>query len=456
MTLIGQSKEVTPSSDDSGLESTIEYQMGQPAETGGGFIVSTLRGVVAFAATTGDQALVSFSSFGVTIVVGRLLGPGGFGLFTLLWSAALFLNVVQQSFIVAPMLTLASKYAGRARSRYFGSVLTLQVFLAITLSILVAACYTLGVWCGFFAPEIKRTILPLACACFFFQMQEFIRRMLQATYRPVAALLCDLTTYGLQIVILSWMLLRRQGDMGTIFWTLAGTWMAGCVFFAAVRGQIELSRFAVASARDIHLSFGRPLALTNLFQWFSGYGALYIVAARLSPAAVGNARAAMNIVAPLNVLAVGIQIFLSIEAAQIYRSEGVRALTRLLRCYAVAFTLACAPLFLAMSVWGRPLVRMLLGARFEIPTSWIVAQFACVVAGALFGFAVVHFKTIERTKYTALAAGCGLLLTLTVTVMLVNLLGTGAFFVGLLAGQVGMLCCAGWFWLRSIRERELG
>lgn len=412
--------------------------------------------IIAFAATTGDQALVSLSNFGVTIVVGRILGPEGFGIFTLVWSVALFLNVVQQSFFVAPMLTLSSKYEGNERSKYFGSVLALQSAFAISSMILLVLGFEIGVLGDFFSPKVNQTILPLACACFFYQMQEFIRRMLQATARSVAALLCDVTTYGLQIAMLSWLLLNKQAGMASIFWMLAATWMAGCVFFVTVRGQIEFSKAAVTMAMGVHFSFGGSLALANLFMWFSGYGSLYAVAAQLSPAAVGNIRAAMNVVAPFNVLAVGIQIFLSIEAAQVYRLHGMQAMTRLLRNYAVGFMLVCVPLGLVLWIWARPLVRALLGSRFEVPASWLVGQFVAVVAFALFGFLMVHFKTIERNYYTALAAGGGMLLTLTLTTMLVRPLGAGAVFVGLVAGQTGAIACAGWFWLKSIRGQELG
>ena len=44
------------------------------------------RRLIDFAATTGDQALVSVCNFGVAIIAGRILGPAGFGLFTLIWS----------------------------------------------------------------------------------------------------------------------------------------------------------------------------------------------------------------------------------------------------------------------------------------------------------------------------------------------------------------------------------
>ena len=425
----------------------------EPWERGAG---RRRQGVLAFAATTIDQGMVSFSNFGVTILVGRFLGPTGFGIFTLVWSVALFLNVVQQSFVVAPMLTLSSKYLGIKRSRYFGGVFVLQSSLAISLIFLLILSYELGVGAGLFSPEINQTILPLACACFLYQMQEFIRRMLQATARPVAALLCDLTTYGLQIAGLSRLLLHKQASMGAVFWTLAATWAAGCLFFFALLGQIRFSKAAIRIAPGAHFSFGGSLALANLFQWFGAYGALYAVAAWLSPAAVGNVRAAMNVVAPLNVLAMGMQVFLSIEAAQVYRSGGIGALTRLLRQYAIGFMLVCLPLGLGLWVWARPLVRLLLGSRFEVPSAWILGQFACVATGVLFGFLIVHFKTIERTYYTAIAAGGGMLLTLALTAMLVKPLGAGAVFVGLVSGQAVTTVCAGWFWLKSIRGKELG
>jgi len=407
-----------------------------------------------FAATTGDQALVSVCNFSVAIIVGRILGPAGFGLFTLIWSVALLLNVAQQSFVIAPLFTFTAMFLPAERPRYFYRVLVVQILFACVACILGGLSFWICVAAGLLSPDLKILILPIAAACFAFQLQEFLRRLMQAARAPIVAFFCDLLTYGLQIGLLVRELFVHHSNLSAIFLILGGSWLIGCSFFLVVGRFLAVGKTQLIETARMHFSFGFSVALTNMSQWFASYGTLYLVGVVLSPAAVGNIRAAISVVAPLNVLAMGIQTYLSIEAAHVYQAVGMAGLVSLLRRATLRFLAACAPGVL-ICIWARPLMHFLLGPRFVVPTSWVVELFFCVVLGAVFGMTIVHFKTIARPILGAFAAALGLVITLGSTGLLVFKVGAAAAPAGLLIGQICTLGLAAYFWIRSAKDSKV-
>lgn len=410
--------------------------------------------IVNFVATTGDQALVSLCNFGVAIIVGRLLGPEAFGLFTLIWSIALLLNVVQQSFIIAPLFTFSAKFPLTERRKYFFRVLALQSLFAGIAFTLVGLSLWTCVTAGLLSPDLRPLIVPIALACLAFQLQNFIRRLLQVARLPVLAFICDLVTYGLQIGLLFRELVAGHSSLAMVFLALGVSWLVGCFFFFAARKCVIFGQAHPVETCRLHLSFGFSVVLADFFQWSASYGTLYMVGAVLSPTAVGNIRAAISIVAPLNVLAVGIQTYLSIEAADVYHTAGISALVGLLRRATLRFLVACTPGVL-VCIWSEPLMRLLLGPRYHVPTSWVAELFLVVVLSAVFGMVMVHFKTVERPALSAYASGFGLIIALLGTVLLVFRIGAGAAPAGLLAGQICTLGAACYFWTRSTKDSQL-
>src|SRR5579884_2332147 len=126
-----------------------------------------------FAATITDQGLVSFANFTATVLIGRALGPYALGVFTLLWSIPLFLNVVQQSFLIAPMLTLRSKVQPEDQASYLLGVGKLQLIcagvapLVLILTLLYLRLFRIEV------TVIQHYGIPVTFACVAFQFQEF-------------------------------------------------------------------------------------------------------------------------------------------------------------------------------------------------------------------------------------------------------------------------------------------
>jgi hypothetical protein len=84
----------------------------------------------------------------------------------------------------------------------------------------------------------------------------------------------------------------------------------------------------------------------------------------------------------------------------------------------------------------------------------VVELFFFVILSAVFGMAIVYFKTIARPILGAFAAALGLVITLAGTGALVFRIGAGAAPAGLLAGQICTLGLAAFFWIRSKKDSK--
>ncbi len=391
-------------------------------------------GYIDLLATLADQGIVSFANFAVIVLIGRSLGPSLLGSFTLLWSVALFLNVVQQSFFVAPMLTLRSKFDDEERLTYLSGVTRMQFIFAFLASLLVSFGFGVAAHFAEHAGILRTCALPLGVACAAFQMQEFCRRLLQACRHLLISLISDLLTYGLQLGLL-WIALDRHTGLNGVLWSMAAAWGVGCGFLLAAAGILRSKPAPVELIVKSHARFGSALAASSLFQWIGAYGALYIAAAALNASAIGNIRAVINLVAPLNVFAVGIQTYVSIEAAERFQRSGVDAMQRFLRGTTLQFISLGLAGGLLFGVFSKRFLALLFGPAFTISHIWLLVAFAQVLLGAMFGFLVVYFKTVERTSFAALSAGIATLLSLPATKLLLPSLASGAVFVSLIMNQ---------------------
>jgi O-antigen/teichoic acid export membrane protein len=403
-------------------------------------------------ATLADQGVVSFANFAVIVLIGRSLGPSLLGSFTLLWSVALFLNVVQQSFFVAPMLTLRSKFDDEERRTYLSGVAKVQFIFAFLASLLVFFGFRVGAHLAEHAGVLRSCALPLGVACAAFQMQEFCRRLLQACKHLLISLISDLLTYGLQLGLL-WIALDRHTGLNGVLWSMAAAWGAGCGFLLAATGTLRSKPAPVELIVKSHAKFGSALAASSLFQWIGAYGALYIAAAALNASAIGNVRAVINLVAPLNVFAVGIQTYLSIEAAERFQRSGVDAMQRFLRDTTLQFIVLGLAGGLLFGAFSKRLPALLFGPAFTISYIWLLVAFVQVLLGAMFGFLVVYFKTVERTHFAAMSAGIATLLSLPVTKLLLPSLSSGAVFAGVAVNQV-CACLLAIVFMRLTKNQE--
>ena len=78
-----------------------------------------------------DQLIVSFSNFILSVILIKLAGLVFFGKFTLLWILILFLNSLQLSLIISPLMSNYSKQNKVSKNHYLGGVFIQQITLSL-------------------------------------------------------------------------------------------------------------------------------------------------------------------------------------------------------------------------------------------------------------------------------------------------------------------------------------
>src|SRR3954469_24362439 len=77
-----------------------------------------------------DQALISGMNFGTSVLLARTLGLEQFGVFSLGWLAVLFVNSLQMSLVISPMISIGPKLEDEEAPRYYAAVGVQQLSIA--------------------------------------------------------------------------------------------------------------------------------------------------------------------------------------------------------------------------------------------------------------------------------------------------------------------------------------
>ena len=120
--------------------------------------------------------MVSGVNFTTGILLARYLVLEEFGRFTPAWLAMLFVNAIQHPGIISPLMSIGPKQTAQDEPAYYGAIAAQQlIFGAVVFTLVlggVAAAAAMFSDCG----GIGGLALPLTCAAFAIQAQDFLRR----------------------------------------------------------------------------------------------------------------------------------------------------------------------------------------------------------------------------------------------------------------------------------------
>ena len=80
-----------------------------------------------------NQSIVSLGNFLLSVVLIKFLGLKFFGTFSLIWISILFINSLQLSLIISPLMTNLPKQLKAYKNHYLGGVFIQQIFFLITI-----------------------------------------------------------------------------------------------------------------------------------------------------------------------------------------------------------------------------------------------------------------------------------------------------------------------------------
>jgi O-antigen/teichoic acid export membrane protein len=264
-----------------------------------------------------DQAVVSGTSFLSNILIARSLGITDYGLFSVVVLVQVFLLSVQQSVSSGIYQVLLPRFKGSMQKFYTNGLFYLQLMFFMLLSVLGAALYSARLS----LVEQHHTIFfPSLVAGILFLMQDFLRKILVTQQQPGKALVTDIITNGLQLVLLLFFSFK-----GTL--TLPGAlWITGLTFIPSIIAGIYWigpgwpRLTAIRFTLSHHRNHSGWMFLSALLQWFAGN--FFVVAAGwwLGMAALGALRLGQFIFGLLNVLLQAIESYALPRGAVLQKS----------------------------------------------------------------------------------------------------------------------------------------
>jgi O-antigen/teichoic acid export membrane protein len=271
-----------------------------------------------------DQLLISFTNFATMILVARGLDDASkFGEFTLVYSAMLFANILQFALATQPHNVLGATRKGEDYRLYTTATALVQLLLALSLGA-IATLVATGAYLKHL--DVTSQLIALVPSIVFWQLQEFIRRVMYTEGRLDGAFGNDLISYGGQTLVTAILFWRGSLSGAAALWVLALSSAAACVLGVwQIRHSLILKLDKRAILENWH--FGKWLLGSEVLGWCSSLQMfLYIAAIILGTAASGTLRAAQILFGPARVFSFLLQSLLPIRFSRALADEGDGAL----------------------------------------------------------------------------------------------------------------------------------
>lgn len=293
-----------------------------------------------------DQGLVSLGTFATSIILARILPPGEYGVYVILFGVLLFLTSIQYAIITFP-LTVKGATSDQDNLRRLASASLLSTFgLALILGAgMIVAAKIVG----------SLQLAPWAVvAMFFWQFQEVVRRALMAHQRYYEAMWGDALCYLGQAGLVFALSLSGHLSAQSAFVVIAAT-----SAIAAVLQAIQLGLKSVTLRQAWHVvkdfwKLGSWLLYNNLVGVFFTYLAFSWTLAYFHGLEEAAAlQAVLNILGASHPIIFGMRGLIVPAVARANRESGKKAAHWVALGYAVQGGILLLPYYALITLWPR-------------------------------------------------------------------------------------------------------
>ncbi len=398
-----------------------------------------------------DQAVVSATSFAITVILGRLCGKPEVGLYYLALQAVLLARGVQEQLIASPYLVYGGRKQGHAAATYAGSSLVHEMSLLAAVMLTISLVARFGGW----TPPVAELLWLLVGAAPLMLLREYIRQISFAELRVGEALAVDCGVATLQLSALG--VAAYAGVLSTplTFVLLSlGCGVAATAWIIRRRGKFVAERRAVVSDWFHNWRFGRWALASQLLGQTMPLVMPWIVAATHGQAATGTLGVGTTLIGFANMFVLGLSNFICPRAAQAFAAGGKRELVGVLKRAAGMYLAVLIPFAFAMLLAGGKLMAFVYGAEFADAGPIMAVLAFGAVANSLGVTAGNGLWAMEMPSANFRADVCALLVWILSTVLLIPLYGPlGAAVASSLGTTVGAVV-RGWVLRGALRTQS--
>lgn len=312
-----------------------------------------------------DQVVVSGANFLAGILLGRYLGPDGYGAFTLTNNVLLLVLGLQAAMLATPMMVLGPAADARSRPGYYAAVIRLQLWFAVIAAIVAVIAIS---FLQRYAPQLRLSglAMPVAAALAAFAVHDFYRRSAFVRDQPFVALMSDVLAHALRIGAYVGIGLFAGLTPTSAFWSHASAAAIGIAVAIGLLGRDRgTPQMPMLEVIRKHWQFGKWLLAEIVAYWFGAHMLIiYATGYLLSASSVGRVTAAMNIASAVNVFFLALENFVPSRASTRYASQGLSGLQAYLRRVALLGMLLTGGIVCVASFWADTWLHLAYGDKY--------------------------------------------------------------------------------------------
>jgi O-antigen/teichoic acid export membrane protein len=377
-----------------------------------------------------DQGVVSLGNFLLGFSLARLLPPEQYGIFAVLFSLMILLNLMHAALVVYPLSLDGAARMKRGIGTLAGAYMT-NTLLCVTLASGLTSALCL---------HLRRSdlLLPVFAALVMWQIQETVRRALLAQMRFRAALPADVISYLGQSGCV-WALWRTQHlTVASVYWTVAVTSALAWAIQAIQLGLKLPSRPELQAAVCGAWSLGLWAMLTNAVSSLCSVPYfVWMIGILGHPTEAGALQAVSNLLGVTHPILFGLSNLLIPVVAREHSLHGLTTAFRAaLRCGGQFALLLCPYLFLT-AIAPHRLLALLYGHKspylaFAALVPWLAVAYVFNFSGQLLGGYLRAVQKIKTDFAASVACAC---VSLGVYVSLQSIYPLTAAIVAMLTGS---------------------
>lgn len=325
-----------------------------------------------------DQGAISLANFLATIILARSASPTEVGVYGVGFTALRLIRSIQEGLTIQPMNVIGAGMEEEEFRRYATGTSLMQVAMAFLSAAVVAA----GGWVLTAAGNdvAGPTLFALWFVFLWWQLQEYIRRMMYTRGTVFNAVLNTILANVVRLVLMIWW--RRLGkldgiaSLDAIGWGSLAALLPGLWFTRHFWGRSWLS---LRQTWQRNWDFGRWMMGGTLANWVAVEFYPVLTAGMISFAAAGAYRALQNLVAPIHLLLRAIDTFLTPRAARQFAQHGKPALNRTIGFIYLTAGIPILGVLAIAVLFPEQILRLLYGETY-IPYAGGVILFAIFYA----------------------------------------------------------------------------
>jgi O-antigen/teichoic acid export membrane protein len=383
-----------------------------------------------------DQAIVSATSFATSVIIGRLCSKSELGLFYLALTIVYFAKGIQEQLVCAPYGVYCHVRRDGAQALYSGSAILHQLSLsAVAAALLLGALGLTAIGIG--PAALEPALWALLGALPFLLLREVIRRLSMAHLHMTTAIAVDAVVAVLQIGGLVALAYFQRLTVPMAYGIMGAACAAACCgWFMAKSRPLQFAWYDALADWRHNWSFARWALVCHLIGFATLYLTPWIVTAMRGSGDAGTLAACITLVGTASMFVTGLSAFLAPKAAMAFAQGGVPALRRVLHGGTLVYATVLGAFALVIFASGDMLLVLVYGsdyAGYGAVTGTLAASMLTESIGLMAGIGLFAMK---RPDANLAADVCALLVTLTVVLCLLPIMGLLGAAIGSLTGKV--------------------